>query len=291
MFLKKYDSKNFYPIFWAFIAVLAITLPYYVKLISTQEEHEPIIVIIVALIAGTTVYFKSKIDLFRYKNIYRTLVKHNVEMLINSSISICTEKHGKKNENFYCEFLEVDTKYKKLRSRIRSNNFNKKIDELKEEGKHFDFDLNINKGFAGITYIRTLEISKKIENYKSWENFMLSSKSLFPILIKSDEHMANILGFEKEEMLYICNSLKIKSVFLCPVAIFKKRWYRKGEKISVLGILLYTSNLKLPDETEDYNYLIHSSLVIYRKEVLKQSFTIAKYPKIFEKAGRRIREE
>lgn len=291
MFIKKYDSKNFYSVFWAFIAVLAIVLPYYGKLISRQKKYEPIFVLIIASIAGTTVYIKSKIDLFRYKDIYRKLVKQNIEILINSSISICSERHEEKNENFYGEFLEVDTKYKKLRSRIRSNNFNKKIDELKEDGKHFDFDLNINKGFAGITYIRTLEISKKIKNHNSWENFLLSNKSLFPILIKSDKHMADILGFEEEEMKYICNNLKIKSVFLCPVAIFKKRWYRKKEKSLVLGILLYTSNLGLPDKTEDYNYLIHSSLVRYRKEVLKQSFTIAKYPKIFEKAGRRIKEE
>lgn len=47
----------------------------------------------------------------RYKQYtFNSLVRQNIEILLNSSINICSWRHKDKNEEFFGEFLELQEK-------------------------------------------------------------------------------------------------------------------------------------------------------------------------------------
>lgn len=282
MLTKKHDTKETYPLFWAFVVFFAIILPYVAKKIAKSDKYEFFIILGIGVSAGIFVFLKSKIDLIQYKRIYNYLTKENIENLLTSSVKICTEKHKEKNEEFFAEFLEPDRKRKKLISSIRSKNFEFKIKMLKDDGKHFTFNLDFNKGFAGLINLRTEERLKKIESAEEWKSFLMSKNSKFPTLIKCNKEMLSNLGYSEDEQSYIYDLLGIRSIYLCPVVFFKKNWYMKKERSLILGIFLYTSNLDIPYRIKDFNEETHSSLSTYRNKILKQGFLISEFPRIFE---------
>lgn len=140
----------------------------------------------------------------------------------------------------------------------------------------------IQKDFSGLTYSQAEMELNKVKNKEEWRNTLKSKESKFPILFKCGYQSVQFLSYSKEEMKYLCDYLKIKSVISCSVVIFKKKWYKKQETSKILGSLLHISDLDLPDEEDEYDESIHSSLLSYRIEVLKQVFNISRYPKLYE---------
>lgn len=285
MLLKKHDTKNYYPFFWAFVAMAVIVVPYYGVKLAKEPSTKDIIIWVIAGITGLLVVFKSRIDLFHYKNIYNSFVRLNIEILINSSVRICSDKHIDKEEEFFGEFLERNKSKKQLISMIRSKNFDERINDEKKKENNFNVNLRLpfQKGFAGVAFRRAVVELRNILSNEDWKSELLKTdKTKFPIILDSDMRNREFLSYSEEEMKILCEDLGIKSVIACPVVIFKKRWYSKKEKNKIIGVILYTSNLELPRNDQEYDEKKHSSLPSYRSKVIRQARYIAKLPKIYE---------
>lgn len=282
MFFQRHDTKSYYPLFWAFVAFCAVVLPYLFSRINPNSENVFYIVILVATLAGFFVYLKSRIDLFNYNKIFNTFVSNNIELLINSSVEICTAKHGIKNEEFFGEFFEYDEERKELRSSIRSRNLNTRIKEMEivsTADKKF-FRQSFNKGFAEIAFSEAKESVRDISDESKWNQLLMSMNSRFPLIFNVSPVIKDYLSYSDEQFNYIYEFLNIRSVVTCPIVRFKKKLFTKKKAPFIGGILLYTSNLPMREKGNERDL---SALPLYRLSILKQVLFIARFPEIFQR--------
>lgn len=287
MFIKKHDTKDFYKFFWGFIAFAAITVPFLGGRIIDNSDS-PFFVLIIGVAAGITVYLKSRIDLINFKSIFNLFSRQNIVSVINSSVTICNERHGDQGEYFLGEFLVVDRKTKDLISSIRSHTFEDKVKDLEGTAITFLDRLSYSQGFAGATYLEAEKILENMRDEAQWELFLLSKNTRFPTIFNATPGIKDLLRYSNEQFNLIHDGLDVKSVLTCPVVHFKKKWHNKYEIPVIIGILVYLSNLPMDGKGEGN---VFSSLPFYRANVIKQALFIARYPKIYEKIGKKNRME